>query len=134
MRDGCRHKESRERQQGGRERERERKRETKTMYWEIRVKKGLQREMVSEGGRRKAEARRWSESRDRQKRNNSFSLTVSTEIHKRTAKYNSEIQHSEKLFCLYHGEEWIGENTDWRRLTLSRLHTEAHCFLVDTVN
>ena len=68
------------------------------MYWEIRVKKGLQREMVSEGGRRKAEARRWSESRDRQKRNNSFSLTVSTEIHKRTAKYNSGIQHSEKLF------------------------------------
>lgn len=36
----------------------------------------------SERGRRNAEAQRWSESRDRQKRNNSFSLTVSTEIHK----------------------------------------------------
>lgn len=54
----------------------------------------------SEGGKRKAEAQRRSESRDRQKRNNSFSLTVSTEIHKRAAKYNSEIQHSEKLLPL----------------------------------
>lgn len=73
----------------------------------------------SEGGRRKAEARRWSESRDRQKRNNSFSLTVSTEIHKRTAKYNSEIQHSGgEAFCLLplekNGEEKIRTGRDSR--------------------
>lgn len=64
------------------------------------MKKRLLREMRVRGGGREAEARRWREGSDRQKRNNSFSLTVSTEIHKRTAKYNSEIQHSEKLVPL----------------------------------
>lgn len=91
MRNQCRYKESKEKSS--------RERDTKTMYWKIRVKERLQRRNGSEGGRREAEAGRWSESRDRQKRNNSFSLTVSTEIHKRTAKYNSEIQHSERLFA-----------------------------------
>lgn len=76
----------------------------------------------SEGGRRKAEVRRQSESRDRQKRNNSFSLTVSTEIHKRTAKYNSEIQQWEKLLPLQH------RRMEKRKYVLEETHTELAAF------
>lgn len=125
MTDGCRHKESREKSR--------RERDKDNVLKDKSEEKAAERN-GSEGGRRKAEARRWSESRDRQKRNNSFSLTVSSEIHKRTAKYNSEIQHSGKLFAFTAGEEWRRENTDWKRLSLSWLHTETHCFLMDTVN
>lgn len=100
MRDRCRHKESRK--------ESSREGDKDNVLEDKREEKAAERN-GSEGERRKAEARRWSESRDRQKRNNSFSLTVSTEIHKRTAKYNSEIQHSEKLLPLpeKNGEEKI---------------------------
>lgn len=94
------------------------------------MKKGLR----ERDGREEAEAARWSESRDRQKRNNSFSLTVSTEIHKRTAKYNSEIQHSHGLFAITTEKNGGEKNTDWKIITPSGLRTETHCFLVDTVN
>lgn len=124
MRDRCTHNESREKSSRGRDKG--------NVLKDKSEEKAAERN-GSERGRRKAEARRWSESRDRQKRNNSFSLTVSTEIHKRTAKYNSDIQHPEKL-CLYHEKEWRSENTDWKRLPLSWLHTEAHCFPMDRDN
>lgn len=61
------------------------------------MKKGLQR--VTDDGREKK-----SENRNKQKRNNSFLLTVISEIHTRTAKYNSGIQHR---------EEWRGRNINW---------------------
>lgn len=73
MRDRCRHKESRE--ESRRERDKDNALKDKS------EEKAAERN-GSEGGWRKAEIRRWSEGRDRQKRNNSFSLTVSTEIHK----------------------------------------------------
>lgn len=100
------------------------------MYRQIRVKKGLR----ERDGREEAEAARWSESRDRQKRNNSFSLTVSTEIHKRTAKYNSEIQHSHGLFAFTTKKNGGEKNTDWKIIAPSGSYTETHCFLADTVN
>ncbi len=109
MRDGCRHKESREKT--GRERDKDNVLNDKS------EEKAAERN-GSEGGRRKAEARRWSESGDRQKRNNSFSLTVSTEIHKRTAKYNSEIQHSERLLPLPQ------KRMERRKYGLEESHTE----------
>lgn len=122
MRDRCRHKESREKSSRGGDKD--------NVLKDKSEEKAAERN-GSEGGRRKAEARRWSESRDRQKRNNSFSLTVSTEIHKRTAKYNSEIQHSEKLLPLpqrrMEKRKCGLEESSW-------LHAATHCFLMDTVN
>lgn len=64
---------------------REREREKDNVLKDKREEKAAERNWREERGR----GGRWSESWDRQKRNNSFSLTVSTEIHKRAAKYNS---------------------------------------------